>query len=508
MGNQIYLAPCSVNYSDKMHEVVRGYPAIIGGEEAPVSDNFGEVRKPSTGEVFARYRLSEKDDVERAILSANAGKEIMFEIPPWKISKLFRRVAETVEKKRDFFRELLAHEGGKIWKDAEGEITRSIAVLNLAAEECTRIEGTLHDPRAYEYPPGNETRFAYSKFEPVGTVVAITPWNYPLLGPVHKIAPALAARNAVILKPASLTPLSSIELGKILVESGFPKEAISVIPGPGRIVGKLLVESRGTDFVTLTGDTTTGLSVAAEASRMGKRSIMELGGMDPLILLNDGNLDKAVADATKGAFTHAGQVCIASKRMIVQEEIADKFVQKLKENAQNLRVGDPLNEKTDMGPMIDEDSLMRVDSIVPSDVSSGAKVLVGGGRSKDEKLAKGHFYLPTVVDNVTIDMRLNLEEPFGPIAPVIRVSSVDEAIEAANHNPFGLNSSVYTSNLGLAIKIADRIKAGGVRINDPPNVRWDNLPHGGIKKSGFGREGVKYAMKEMMNLKTVGINLQ
>lgn len=491
-----------------MQNVVKDYPAIIGGEEAPVAENYAEVKRPSTGEVFARYRVADSDDVNGAVEFAQKGKELMFEMQPWKISKMFRKVAETVEKKRDFFRELLSDEGGKVWKDAEAEITRSVAVLNLAAEESTRIEGNLHDPRAYEYPPGNDTRFAYTKWEPVGTVVAITPWNYPLLGPVHKVAPALAARNAVILKPASLTPLSSIELGRIIVKAGFPKKSISVIPGPGKVVGKLLVESNGTDFVTLTGDTTTGLSVAAEAARRGKRSIMELGGMDPLILLNDGDLEKAVADATKGAFTHAGQVCIASKRMIVQDGIADKFVAKLTESTKSLKVGDPKNKSSDMGPMIDEDSLLRVDSLIKSDVSAGAKILVGGSRAKEGVLTKGHFYLPTIVDNVTLDMRLNMEEPFGPVAPVIRVSSEEEAIEAANHNPFGLNSSIYTANIGVAIKMADRIKAGGVRINDPPNVRWDNLPHGGVKKSGFGREGVKYAMKEMMNMKTVGINLQ
>lgn len=491
-----------------MPDRISEYPAIIGGEEVQAGDSSGNVRRPSDGTVFAKYRISSKEDVKTAVESAQKGKETMFDLQPWKLAKILRKAAEMVENERQQFRELLADEGGKIWRDAEGEITRSVAVLELASEECTRIEGELHDPRAYEYPPGNDTRFAYTKHEPVGTVVAITPWNYPLLGPVHKVAPALAARNAVILKPATLSPLSAIKFGQILLKAGIPQEALSIVPGSGKIVGSMLVEAEGTDFVTLTGDTNTGLSVAAEASRRGKRTIMELGGMDPLILLDDGDLKKAVQDATKGAFSHAGQVCIASKRMIVQEGIADRFAEELSKKAGALHMGDPRKEDSEIGPMIDEDSLKRVDSIVREDESSGARILTGGSKSGQKELQSGHFYLPTVVDHVTMDMRLNLEEPFGPVAPILRVSSADEAIEVANHNPYGLNSSIYTADIGMAIKMANRIQAGGVRINDPPNVRWDNLPHGGVKKSGFGREGVRYAMRQMMNLKTVGINLQ
>lgn len=487
---------------------IKDYPAIIGGDEVEVGDSFAELRRPSNGEIFSRYRVADKDDVDRALEHADKGKDKMLGLLPWQVSKLFSKIADMVDDEREHFIQLLASEGGKVRKDAEVEITRSVAVLKLAAEESTRIEGELHNPSAYEYPPGNETRFAYTKWEPVGTVVAITPWNYPLLGPVHKLAPALAARNSIILKPASLTPLSSIEFGRLLLRAGFPKDSINIVPGPGRVVGKLLVESSKTDFVTLTGDTVTGLSVASDAARRGKRSIMELGGMDPLILLNDGDIEKAVADATTGAFTHAGQVCIASKRMIVQKDIADRFVDKLVESTRKLEIGDPLIRSSEIGPMIDEQSLQRVDSMVKGDVSSGAKVLIGGSKAGKPELLKGHYYLPTVVDNVTPDMRLNLEEPFGPVAPVIRIDTIEEAIEVANHNPFGLNSSIYTSDISNAMKIADRIKAGGVRINDPPNVRWDNLPHGGVKKSGFGREGVKYAIREMMNMKTVGINLQ
>lgn len=484
------------------------YPAIIGGEEIIPGDQIGEVRKPSDQEIFAKYRISGKEDVEASVEFAQKGRDTMFGLAPWKISKILRKSAELLQSERESFRNLLIREGGKIWRDADYEINRSVSVLELSAEESTRVEGELHDPSAYEYPIGNESRFAYTKLEPVGVVVAITPWNYPLLGPVHKVAPAFASRNAVILKPATLSPLSAIKFGQILVKAGIPKEAISVLPGSGRVIGKMLVESKGTDFVTLTGDTSTGLSVASEAARRGKRSIMELGGMDPLILLEDGDLNKAVNDATKGAFTHAGQVCIASKRMIVQEKIADRFAIELVKKAKGLKIDEPSSKEAELGPMIDEESLKRVDSMVKEDVSSGAEVLAGGEKLKEGRFAKGHYYLATVVDHVTKDMKLNLEEPFGPVAPILRVASAEEAVEVANHNPYGLNSSIYTSDIKTAIKMANLIKAGGVRINDPPNVRWDNLPHGGVKKSGFGREGVRYAMREMMNLKTVGINLQ
>lgn len=490
-----------------IEEQVSRFPMILGGDEISVRNKYEKVFRPSDGRIIAEYHKAELDDVGLAVEIAQKGKQEMKDLAPWKIAKILRKSAEMIEAKREEFRNLLIDEGGKVWRDAESEITRSVAVFELASEESTRIEGQLHDPNSYQYPLGNETRFAFTKYEPVGVVVAITPWNYPLLGPTHKIAPALAARNAVIQKPASLTPLSAIRLGQLLVACGLPKNALSVLPGSGAIVGKALIESEKTDFVTLTGDTSTGLSVASLAASKGKRSIMELGGMDPLILLPDGNLEKAVRDATRGAFTHAGQVCIASKRMIVHEKIAEKFADALSKSAVSLRMGDPHLKDTDLGPMIDSGGVDRVSSMVEDAISSGARLLAGGKKAEGAEFSKGHYFPATVIDNVSEDMRLNQEEPFGPIAPIIRVEDVEQAIEAANNNPFGLSSSIYTSDIGAAIKIADRIQAGGVRINDPPTTRWDNLPHGGVKKSGFGREGVRYAMREMMNLKTVGINL-
>ncbi|MGI0091264.1 MAG: aldehyde dehydrogenase family protein, partial [Nitrososphaerales archaeon] len=475
-----------------INEQVPRFPMIVGGNEVSGGDNYGRVFRPSDQQIIAQYRKAESTDVNMAIEVSQKGKNEMRDLAPWKVAKILRRTAEMIETVREELRNHLIDEGGKIWRDAESEITRTVAVFELASEECTRVEGQLHNPNSYQYPPGNETRFAYTKYEPVGVVVAITPWNYPLLGPAHKIAPALAARNALLLKPASLTPLSAIRLGQLLVTCGLPKDALSVLPGSGATVGKALVESEKTDFVTLTGDTSTGLSVAALAAGKGKRSIMELGGMDPLILLPDGNMEKAVRDATRGAFTHAGQVCIASKRMIVDEKIADKFADALSKSAESLRIGDPHSKDTDLGPMIDSGALDRVDFMIKEAVGSGATLRTGGRKAEGGSLSKGHFFLATVIDNVSEDMSLNREEPFGPIAPIIRVETVDQAIEAANNNPFGLSSSIYTSDIGAAIKIADRIQAGGVRINDPPSTRWDNLPHGGVKKSGFGREGVRY----------------
>ena len=289
-----------------------------------------------------------------------------------------------------------------------------------------------------------------------------------------------------------------------LSDAGVPPGVFNVVTGPGDSVGSALVEHPRTRLITFTGSTEVGKRLAGAAGRHAKRVLLEMGGMDPLIVLDDAHLPSAVEAASRGAFLYSGQVCTASKRLLVQEKVADRFSQALSDRARSLRVGSALDESTEVGPVIDEAALGRLESMVHEATSVGAQVLTGGGRA--DGFGSGFFFPPTVLDAVPEEARMVREEPFGPIAPVLRFTSVDEAVRIANATPYGLQASVYTRDLARAFSIARRIRAGGVHLNDPTNIRWDALPFGGVKESGLGREGLRSAMIEMTEVKLISVN--
>jgi len=373
----------------------------------------------------------------------------------------------------------------------------------FAAEEAKRIYGEVYQPDAYPLPPGNENRIAFSMREPIGVVVCISPFNFPLNLLCHKVAPALAAGNAVIAKPTSETPLVAIRLTEILLEAGCPKEAIQLITGPGRSVGNALVESPYTDLITFTGSTQVGTQIASLGGKRAKRLILEMGGMDPVIVLDDADLPRAVEAVSRATFGLAGQVCIASKRILASDSISDKFATMLADRVSKFKVADPMAEDTDIGPVISDESRVHIHALVVEAKDAGAKVRVGGDRLP----GKGYFYQPTVLSEVTSDMRIMQDEPFGPLGPIQAIESDEEAIRIANSSVYGLQSSVYSRDLRRALKIARELKAGGVMINDPTTVRFDNMPFGGVKLSGLGREGVRYAIQEMTEVKLINMNL-
>jgi len=305
-----------------------------------------------------------------------------------------------------------------------------------------------------------------------------------------------------VAKPTSAAPFTALKLAEHLLAAGVPKGVLSVVVGPGRTVGDTLVEHPKTRLVTFTGSTEVGKRIAEKAGRSAKRVILEMGGMDPFIVLDDAPLDLAVPAAARGAFGYSGQVCTASKRFLVQESVAEKFAKGLAERAKSLKVGPALEESTEVGPLIDQESVGRMESLVEDARKRSAKVLTGGSRPE----GPGSFFRPTVLDEVPEEARVAREEPFGPLAPVLRFHDLDDAVRIANATPYGLQSAVYTRDLVRGFALAKRIRAGGVHLNDPTTLRWDALPFGGVKESGLGREGLRYAMQEMTEVKLISVN--
>jgi len=467
-----------------------------------------EVDNPATGEVIQRIPEATIEDTRRIIDQASAATRIAADIPAYRRARMLAEVVRLMEERSAEIARSITLEAGKPIRDSEVEVKRAIGVFAFAAEEAKRIYGEVFPADAFEYPPKSENRLLFSQREPVGVVVAIGPFNFPLNLIAHKIAPALAAGNTVITKPTSETPLTTILLKDILAKAGWPEGIFNVVVGPGSTIGVELIENPKTNLITFTGSTEVGLDIAGRAARLGKKTILEMGGMDPFIVLDDANLDIASSAAVRGAFTYSGQVCTASKRFLVQDSVAEPFVRALREKMLKLNVGNPILVTTDVGPVINKAAVNRIHGLVMDAVSNGADLLEGGKPMTEGEFAKGSYYQPTLLDNVKTDMRVGQEEPFAPLAPVFRVADMEEAIEVANSTKYGLQASIFTRNIAKALKMARRIKAGAVLIDDPTNLRWDNAPFGGVKKSGMGREGVRYAIQEMTESKLIDINLE
>ena len=478
---------------------------FIGGDWVPSrSDRWQDVHDPSTGRAIGRVSIASREEASAAVDAAAAREESWGSTPIHDRARLLRALSDRIAADKADLARLIAQEVGKPIVDARVEVDRAITVYQLAADEARHLTGESFPADAYTYPVGNERRFLFSVRDPIGVVVAISPFNFPLNLLSHKVAPALAAGNPLVIKPTSSAPLTALRLAKHAEAVGFPKGVVNVVIGPGGEVGDTLVEHPRTRLVTFTGSTVVGKGIAEKAGRQAKRVILEMGGMDPFIVLEDAPLDVTVAAAVRGAFGYSGQVCTASKRLLVSDVIADQFARAFSERAGKLKVGPALAEDTQVGPVIDPGTLDRMDRLVGDAVAHSAKVLLGGERATE--LAPGYFYRPTVLDDVPVEAKIAQEEPFGPVAPILRFHDLDEAVRIANGTPYGLQAAVYTNDLKRAFALAKRIRAGGVHINDPTSLRWDALPFGGVKESGLGREGLRYAMEEMTEIKLISVN--
>ena len=467
---------------------------LIGGKHIS-SEDLEEVINPYNGEVIDTIPIAHRQIADMAIEAANDAKSALTEMSAFKISNKLFNVVDKLREKRQEFAELLTLEVGKPINESLVEVDRSIETLKLAAEEAKRIYG---ESVPLDAGLNGKGFFAFTQRMPLGVVVAIAPFNYPLNLTIHKIAPAIACKNTVIVKPPSEAPLTVMKFCELLNEE-FPDGVVNVVTGYGSEVGDYLVTSADVDKVSFTGSVPTGLMISQKAGM--KKVTLELGGNDPMIVLKDADIDKAIKGVINGAFLNAGQVCMGVKRIIIDESIADEFVQKLVVATEKLVMGNPQDTKTTLGTLISKKAAMQVEQAVNDAVEKGAKILTGGNR-------EDAFYEATVIDNVSPDMDLVQNETFGPIAPIIRVKNLDEAIKIANDTEYGLQAGVFTNDYYAAMRCANEIEAGTVFVNKQSTFRTDNMPFGGFKNSGIGKEGVKYAFDEMTKTKLIGLNLR
>ena len=467
---------------------------LINGEHVSDMDRE-DVINPYTGEVIDSVPIAHLNNVDKAIKAANDAKESLQEMSAFKISNKLYAVCEKLKENKEEFAQLLTKEVGKPINESYVEMDRSIETLKLAAEEAKRIYG---ESVPLDAGLNGKGFFAFTQKLPLGVVAAITPFNYPLNLTIHKIAPAIAAKNTVIIKPPTDAPLTVMKFAE-LVNEEFPAGVINTITGYGSEVGDALVASDDVDKVSFTGSVTTGLMIAQRAGM--KKVTLELGGNDPLIVLDDADVDAAVKGVINGAYLNAGQVCMGVKRIIIQEGIYEEFKEKLVEETSKITMGDPTSKDTQLGTLISQKAAMHVEETVNNAVNDGAEILIGGKRD-------GAFYEATVIDKVTPEMDLVVSETFGPIAPLIKVKTLDEAIQIANDTEYGLQAGVFTENYRNALRCANEIEAGTVFVNKQSTFRTDNMPFGGFKSSGCGKEGIKYAVEEMTKTKLIGLNLR
>ena len=467
-------------------------PMLIGGSWVR-SASVLEVRNPLDRQLVATVSTGAASDVREAIRAAAVSLQSDF--PAHERYEVLMQAAARIEERKDDYAMTIAREGSKTIREARREPVRSATILRLSAEEGRRLCG---ETLPFDSRAGSENRVGYWFRFPVGIVGAITPFNDPLAVAAHKIAPALAAGNAVVLKPASATPLSALRLAHDLMEAGLPPGRLSVIPGPAGELGEAIVTDPRVRLVTFTGSVAAGTWIASQAGV--KKLMLELGSNSPVIVMSDAILERAVPAIAAGAFAQAGQNCLGVQRVFVHKDIYDSFAGLFVGHVSTLCAGSSLDEATDVCAMISEREAARLDDWTREAVAAGARVLVGGRR-------EGTLFWPTVLDQVPEGIRLDCEEAYGPVVSLYRAASLDEAIERANAVEYGLHAAIFTESLRDAFRAVRRLAVGAVIVNDSTDYRLDVMPFGGTKLSGIGREGIRFAVEEMTETRVVCLNL-
>jgi len=471
---------------------------LINSEWVGASDGgLITVRNPATGEAIDTVPKGTTQDAERAVQAAQDGKASMKRTPAHERSSILYRAATAMEQNRAELSALLARENGKPIRQTREELSAAVRIFKGFAEEARRI---FSKTVPLDTVPGMENHFAVTIRQPLGVVAAIVPFNYPVELYAHKAAAALAAGNAVIAKPPSQCPLTLLRIAQLLEEAGLPKAAHQMVTGPGEIVGDYLARSPGVNMITVTGSTSVGIQISQLAAATLKRVHLELGGNDPTIIFADADLEKAAEAIILGRLARGnGQICCAVKRVFVSSKVYDRFADLLTRKTKALIMGDPLKEDTDVGPLISEQAAQQVEQLIQEAVRAGANVRTGGKR-------KNAFIEPTVLTNIPVETELFSKETFGPVVPLVAFDSIDQAIRLANDSPFGLQAAVFTNDVSLALDTAHKLEVGGVIVNWSSAVRAENLPFGGVKSSGHGRESIHDTLQEMTEQKTILIH--
>jgi glyceraldehyde-3-phosphate dehydrogenase (NADP+) len=454
-----------------------------------------EVRSPYDESLVAVVHRAGAKEIEQAIASATAAFEITRKLPAWRRADALEKISAGIAARREEFARAIALEAGKPIRTARLEVDRAVFTFKIAAEESKRIYGEIVP---LDWLPGAEGREGQVRRVPLGPIAGISPFNFPLNLVAHKVAPALAAGNPIVLRPASQTPVSALLLAQIVLESGWPQGGFSVVPSTTQNAAPLVEDDR-IRLLTFTGSPAVGWGLKNRAGR--KRVTLELGGNAGVIVHADADVKYAAERAAWGGFSYAGQSCISVQRVYLQRDIYESFLDDFMPRVRALKVGDPLDEATDVGPMIDRGAAERVEAWVAEARAGGAEVLAGGSRS-------GNVWQPTVLASLQADMRVTCQEVFAPLVGVYRYTDIGQAIAAVGDSDFGLQAGLFTRDWTIIKRAFDDIEVGGLMVNDVPTFRIDHMPYGGVKQSGFGREGLRYAIEEMSELKLLTFNMR
>jgi glyceraldehyde-3-phosphate dehydrogenase (NADP+) len=455
-----------------------------------------EVRHPFDNHVVDTVPHGDAGDVDQALAAAVRGAKAMAKLTAHDRYQILMKAAQTIESRREEFAQTITLEGGKVIAEARVEAGRAVQTLQLSAEEARRLHG---ETVPLDASPGGAGKFGFTLCVPCGVVVAISPFNFPLNLMVHKVAPAIAAGNAVVMKPPTVTPLSALKFAQVLLDAGMPAEAVSCVTGPGGELGDALCRDARVRKITFTGSVPVGERICRLAGI--KRVTMELGSNAPIIVMPDADLEKVATAIAATGYANAGQVCISTQRVIASRKVYGDLLAATKPKVEALTTGNPLDEKTKVGPMIEEKEAVRVEEWIREAVVTGAKVVTGGTR-------QGAMFAPTIVADVSPSMKISCAELFGPAVAFTPFENVDEAIALANDSRYGLAAGVFTENLDTAMRFARELESGNIHINWGPQWRQDLMPYGGLKESGFGKEGPRYAVEEMTELKMVVLHLR
>jgi acyl-CoA reductase-like NAD-dependent aldehyde dehydrogenase len=472
--------------------VGKTYPMFLAGEWV-TSDQPLEIRSPYNDELIGTTYFASHDQLEQAIVAAEKATPVMRDLPTYERAAILTKLAGKMREERDAIARLIALEAGKPIRDAEVETDRGIFTVDTAAEEAKRLEGEVIP---LDLLPSSKGRFGIVRRFPIGPVAGISPFNFPLNLALHKVCPAIAAGNPLVLKPPSKDPLVMLKVAELLEASGLPKGALSVLP-MDRATGDRLVEDDRFKLLSFTGSPDVGWDMKKRAGM--KPVVLELGGNAGVVIDEDADLAFAASRVKTGAFAYAGQVCISVQRVFIHEKVYDEFMSLLIKETASIVSGDPLDRATDLGPMIDDKAAGRTQQWIDDAVKEGARVLTGGK-------AEGRFFQPTIIENAQPQSFVCSREAFAPLVTVFKVPTFAKGVQELNNSVFGLQAGIFTNNLERALYAYEQTEAGGVIINDIPTYRIDHMPYGGVKSSGLSREGIKYAIEDMTELRLMVIN--
>ncbi|WP_223593226.1 aldehyde dehydrogenase family protein [Neobacillus bataviensis] len=467
----------------------------IGGEYRPAAAYTG-LNNPYNLEHIADIAVAGKDDVLDAIASADQASAKLAVLPAYVRAEILEKVAGFLKEEREECAKIISQEAAKPLKVARAEVDRTIMTYTFASHEARRIHG---ETVPMDAAPGGEGRLAFTVREPIGVIAAITPFNFPMNLVAHKVGPAIAAGNPVVLKPASQTPLSAYKIAEFFHRAGLPKGALNVVTGSGRSVGDILMKDDRIKMITFTGSPEVGRYIRENSGL--KRVTLELGSNSAVIVDEGVNLEKIIPRIITGAFSYQGQVCISIQRIFVHENLLEPFTEQFVEEVKKLKIGNPLDEETDISALISRGDVQRTKEWVEEAVASGAGIKIGGS------ITDG-IYQPTVLVDVDTSEKVSCEEIFAPVVHINRFKTMDEAIEMVNDSKYGLQAGIFTNDIHYGLQAAKRLEVGGVMINDIPTFRVDQMPYGGVKLSGMGREGIKYAVEEMTELKLISFKME